>query len=239
LHWKLPEPRLKWLKENNQWRPLVRAYLASVSYVDSQIGRVLNALAACSFAHNTIVVVWSDHGWHLGEKGITGKNTLWERSTRVPLIIAGPGAIQGAKCNRPAELLDLYPTLVDLCGLPPTEKVEGHSLTPLLRDANADRLLPAITTHNQNNHAVRTERWRYIRYADGSEELYDVKADPNEWTNLANDAKYGETKRELAKWLPKVNAAPVAGSAGRILTYNNGQAVWEGKPIGPNDPFPD
>ena len=239
LHWKLPEPRLKWLKDNHQWRPLVRAYLASVSFVDHQIGRVLDSLAACGLAENTVVVLWSDHGWHLGEKGITGKNTLWERSTRVPLVIAGPGVTPGAKCRRPVELLDLYPTLVDLCGLPANEKLEGHILRPLLKDANAERPWPAVTTHNQNNHAVRSERWRYIRYADGSEELYDVQADPNEWTNLAVGPKHVATKRDLAKWLPKVNAAPVAGSAGRILTYNNGQAVWEGKPIGPTDPFPD
>ena len=115
LHWKLPEPRLKWLQENNQWKPLVRAYLASVSFVDSQVGRVLDALAASGLEKNTIVVLWSDHGWHLGEKGITGKNSLWERSTRVPLIFAGPGIAAGAKCTRPAELLDLYPTLLELC----------------------------------------------------------------------------------------------------------------------------
>ena len=101
LHWKLPEPRLKWLQENKQWRPLVRAYLASVSFVDSQVGRVLDALAASGLEKNTVVVLWSDHGWHLGEKGITGKNTLWERSTRVPLIFAGPGVAAGREV-RPA-----------------------------------------------------------------------------------------------------------------------------------------
>ncbi len=110
LHWKLPEPRLSWLKGANQWQSLVRSYLASTSFVDSQIGRVLDALEATGRGDKTVVVLWSDHGWHLGEKGITGKNTLWERSTRVPLIIAGPGVCPGAACVRPAELLDLYPT---------------------------------------------------------------------------------------------------------------------------------
>ena len=168
-------------------------YLASISFVDSQVGRVLDALEVASCEENTVVVLWSDHGWHLGEKGITGKNTLWERSTRVPLIFAGPG-IAAAKCGRPAELLDLYPTLAELCGLPAKGGLEGHSLVPQLKDAKAERKWPAITTHNQDNHAVRTETWRYIRYADGSEELYDCVADPNEWTNLASDreARGGE-----------------------------------------------
>ncbi|HEX6985056.1 MAG TPA: sulfatase, partial [Planctomycetaceae bacterium] len=209
LHWKLPEPRLAWLKESGEWRPLVRAYLASVSYADAMLGRVLAALEEKGQTENTVVVLWSDHGWHLGEKDITGKNTLWDRSTRVPLIFAGPGVAEGAKCSRPAELLDLYPTLVELCGLPPWDGLEGTSLVPQLRDADAPRERPAITTHGPNSHGVRTERWRYIRYANGSEELYDMRADPHEWTNLAGDPRHAATKRELAAWLPATNAAPL------------------------------
>jgi choline-sulfatase len=237
LHWSLPEPRLAWLKENHQWKPLVRAYLASISFVDSQVGRVLNALKAAGLEENTIVVLWSDHGWHLGEKGITGKNTLWERSTRVPLVFAGPGVARGAKCGRPAELLDLYPTLAELAGLPAKDGTEGHSLVPQLRNAEAERKWPAITTHNQNNHAVRTERWRYISYADGSEELYDCIQDPNEWTNLAKHGKHADTIRELAAWLPKVNAKAVPGSAGRLLEYTDGKVYCEGKEVKPDEPF--
>jgi arylsulfatase A-like enzyme len=184
-------------------------------------------------------VLWSDHGWHLGEKGITGKNSLWERSTRVPLIFAGPGTAPGAKCSRPAELLDVYPTLLDLCGLPANKTNEGLSLVSQLRDATAARERPAITTHNPGNHAVRSEKWRYIRYADGSEELYDTVKDPREWTNLAADPVYAASKRELAKWLPATSAPPLPDSAGRLLTYENGVATWEGKPIGKGDPFPD
>jgi choline-sulfatase len=238
LHWKLPEPRLKWLEESKQWGKLVRAYLASISFVDAQVGRVLDALKDSSL-ENTVVVLWSDHGWHLGEKGITGKNTLWERSTRVPLIFAGPGVAAGAKCDRPAELLDLYPTLLDLCGLPPNKANEGISLVPQLKDAKALRERPAVTTHNYDNHAVRTEKWRYIVYADDSEELYDRTTDPNEWTNLAKDPKFADVKKELAKWAPSKSALPLPGSAGRLLTYDNGVPVWEGKPIGKNDPFPE
>ncbi|HEY8503630.1 MAG TPA: sulfatase, partial [Gemmataceae bacterium] len=148
LHWKLPEPRLSWLRRSGQWKPLVRAYLASVSFVDSQVGRVLDALEESGHADDTVVVLWSDHGWHLGEKAISGKNSLWEESTRVPLIFAGPGIAKGARCGRPAELLDLYPTLAELCGLPAREGLEGHSLVPQLRDATAKRPWPAVTTHN-------------------------------------------------------------------------------------------
>lgn len=233
LHWKLPEPRLSWLRQASQWRPLVRAYLASTTFMDSQVGRVLDVLDNIGATSNTVVVLWSDHGWHLGEKGMTGKTTLWERSTRVPLIFAGPGVARAAKCDRPAELLDLYPTLVELCGLPPKAGLEGHSLLPQLKNAVTPRRQPAITTHNVGNHAVRSERWRYIHYADGSEELYDMRTDPNEWTNLATDTRYAGVIREHAQWLPKVNAPPAPGSAHRILVQENGQWLWEGKPIIP------
>lgn len=240
LHWKLPEPRLSTLRENNEWRPLVRAYLASTSLMDSQIGRVLAALEKTGRADNTIVVLWSDHGWHLGEKLITGKNTLWERSTHVPLVFAGPGVTKGARCSRTVELLDIFPTLLDLASMPARADLEGHSLVPLLKDANAPRPWPAITTHNQGNHTIRTEDWRYIRYADGSEELYDEKADPNEWNNLAKDDKFTAKKAELAKWLPKIDKPPVPGSRDRILTYDplTGEVVWEDKKVDKNAKLP-
>ncbi len=239
LHWQLPEPRLAWLEREGQWRNLVRSYLASISFVDAQVGRVLDALDSSAHATNTAVVLWSDHGWHLGEKGISGKNTLWERSTRVPLIFAGPGVARAATCARPAELLDIYPTLAELCGLSARKDLDGHSLAPQLRDAKAPREFPAITTHGQNNHTIRTELWRYIRYADGSEELYDMQRDPNEWTNLAHDGKQADTKRGLARWLPKVNTAPVPGSVTRLVEIKDGAVWWEGKPIAKDAPVPE
>ncbi|MEI6234699.1 MAG: sulfatase [Planctomycetota bacterium] len=241
LHWKLPEPRLSTLKKTNEWRPLVRAYLASTSFMDSQLGRVIDALDASGRAENTVIVIWSDHGWHLGEKLITGKNTLWERSTRVPLIFAGPGISTGATCVRPVELLDIFPTLLELTSLPARTDLEGHSLVPLLKQADAPREWPAITTHNHDNHAVRTERWRYIRYADGTDELYDMKADPNEWVNLAGDKKHEDVKRELAAWMPKTSKKPAPGSAHRVLTYDpeTGRINWEGKDIEKGAPIPD
>jgi arylsulfatase A-like enzyme len=251
LHWNLPEPRLKWVREAGQWRNLCRSYLASIQFVDAQIGRILTALEKTGHTDDTIVVVWGDHGWHLGEKGITGKNTLWERSTKVPLIFAGPGvsaAIQkdGAQCSRPAELMDMYPTLAELCGLPEPPGMEGISLVPQLKDAAAPRERPAITSHNQGNHAVRSDHHRYIRYADGSEELYDHRTDPNEWTNLVADAagksQHAATVAEHARWLPKVDVPPAPKSASRILTYDpkTDEAVWEGKTVVKRtDPIPE
>jgi choline-sulfatase len=238
LHWKLPEPRLAWLERHGEWKPLVRAYLASTSFMDSQIGRLLDALKASGRFDHTIVVLWSDQGWHLGEKLISGKNSLWDRSTHVPLIFAGPGIAAHAVCCEPAELLDIYPTLVTLCGLPERSGLEGHSLVPQLRDADARREWPALTTANADNHAVRTTRWRYIRYADHSEELYDMRADPNEWTNLAADPHYAAIKAELAKELPAKSAEPAPGSAYRTLTYRNGVANWEGRDIAPGESIP-
>ena len=241
LHWDLPEPRLAWMRENGQLRNLVRSYLACTSFVDAQIGRLLEALDAAGLAENTVVVVWGDHGYHLGEKAITGKNTLWERATRVPLIFAGPGVVRGARCTRPAELLDLYPTLADLCGLPPRADLEGVSLRAQLADADAPRARPAVTSHNPGNHAVRSERYRYIRYADSSEEFYDLRADPNEWTNLSGDPAYAAQLAEHRRWLPARDAPHAPGSAHRILTYDaaTDQAVWEERiTIRRGDPVP-
>jgi choline-sulfatase len=241
IHWKLPEPRLKWIRQNNQWRNLVRSYLACTSFIDAQIGRLLEALEASGQADNTIVVVWGDHGYHLGEKGITGKNTLWERSTHVPLIFAGPGVSRGARVTSPAELLDIYPTLLELCGAPARSDLEGVSLAPQLKDAKAPRARPAITSHNQGNHGVRTERWRYIRYADGSEELYDVQQDPREWTNLASRPEHAGVIAEHRRWLPKIDVAMAPGSAARVLSYDaaKDEAVWEGTPVRRGDPIPE
>jgi choline-sulfatase len=240
LHWKLPEPRLDWVTESGEWRNLARSYLASTAFVDAQIGRILEALERSGLAENTIVVVWGDHGWHLGEKGITGKNSLWEESTRVPLIFAGPGVKAAQRCARPVELLDVYPTLIELCGLAPRDDLEGLSLAPQLADADSQRERPALTSHNQGNHAVRSERYRYIRYADGSEELYDLALDPGERTNIAARTELAAVIEAHRKWLPEVDEAPAPGSAHRILTYDKAsdEAVWEGETVRRSDPIP-
>jgi choline-sulfatase len=241
LHWQLPEPRLGWLERTGQWRNLVRSYLACTSFVDAQVGRVLDALETAGVAHSTIVVLWSDHGWHLGEKGITGKNSLWERSTRVPLVFAGPGITAGGRCRRPAELLDVFPTLVALAGLPAADGLEGCSLAPQLHDADSGRQRPAITTHNRGNHAIRSERWRFIRYADGSEELYDLQEDPREWRNLAGVPEHVAVLEEHRRWLPTLDVPAVAGSAGRLLTFDaaSDTVTWEGRCVDRDAPWPE
>ncbi|MEQ1827159.1 MAG: sulfatase [Pirellula sp.] len=240
LHWELPEPRLKWMKENRQWRNLVRSYLASTSFVDAQVGRVIQALQDAGLSDNTIVVLWGDHGWHLGEKLITGKNTLWDKGTRVPLIWAGPGVAAGGRCMQPAELMDIYPTLVELCGLPARQDLEGLSLVPQIKDAGTKRSRPAITSHNQGNHGIRSERYRYIRYADGSEEFYDHQSDPNEWYNLISKQEFASVVEEHRKWLPSIDVPPAKNSANRILTYDKStdEVVWEGKTVKRGDAIP-
>jgi arylsulfatase A-like enzyme len=230
LHWNLPEPRLAWLKKNKQTEHLTRSYLASVSFVDSQVGRVTAALRESGLDKNTIVILWSDHGFHLGEKEITGKNTLWEESTRVPLIIAGPGIPQGQSSPQPAELLDIYPTLLDLCKLPTIPGLEGISLRPQINDPDSARR-PAVTSHNPGNHAVRSLHHRYIRYADGSEELYDHRTDPNEWNNLIGTDTAAPIVADLAAHLPDSSRPPVKGSRGRILVQDGDTWLWEGKDI--------
>jgi choline-sulfatase len=238
LHWYLPEPRLAWLEMNHQWKPKVRAYLASVSFADMLVGRLLNALEEEGLKDNTIIVLLSDHGYHLGEKNISGKNTLWHESTRVPFIFAGKGIPEKGKLSdAPVELLDLYPTLIDLAGLPPKQELEGHSLKPILHDAGAKRQWPAICTHGPGNHVVVTENWRFIQYADGSRELYNRKEDPYEWNNLARTGAYVPVMDNLAKYLPE-SAPPAPGSKTRLIELINGDPYWEGKLISPEDKIP-
>jgi arylsulfatase A-like enzyme len=189
---------------------LLQAYLANVTYGDALVGQLLDALDASPCADNTVIVFWSDHGWHLGEKQHLHKFTLWERSTRIPMIIVAPGITQpNTRTSRPVGAIDLFPTLNEICQLPSVPGLDGTSLVPLLQDPVAQWHRPALTTHGQGNHALRTERWRYIRYADGGEELYDHDADPHEWYNLAQMAEYADVKIELARSLPQRNAEPL------------------------------
>lgn len=177
-------PSTQWAKESGEWREIVRAYLACVSFVDYYVGDILNALKNGPHADNTIIVLWSDHGYRLGEKNTFAKHCLWEEATKVPLIFAGPGILKGKMIDEPAELLSLYPTLIELCKMEPYGKNQGISLAPALRGTGIIAQDFALTTYGYNNHAVRTKNNRYIRYQDGSEELYDHKIDPNEWRNL-------------------------------------------------------
>ncbi len=187
------------------WPQAVGAYLACVAYTDANVGRLLGALDASPYASNTVVALWSDNGFQLGEKRHFRKDTLWEPSCRVPLIVAGPGVTAGEPSWRTVELLDLYPTLLELCGLPRNPTLEGVSLGPLLRHPGARWHRPAISSRTAHAHSVRTERWRYTRYRDGGEELYDHDHDPHEWRNLADRLAYGDLKRQLSAMLPRVS----------------------------------
>jgi arylsulfatase A-like enzyme len=188
------------------WRELVHAYLACVSFVDAQVGRVLDALETSGHADNTIIVLWSDHGQHLGEKKHWRKMCLWEESTRVPMVWVLPdGRNAGRACRRPVSLLDVYPTLVELLHLPLIDALEGESLVPLLMDPDSPRETPAISTWHFGNHSVRSELYRYIRYRDGTEELYDHQADRGEHKNLASDPEYAEVLAAHQKWVPQEN----------------------------------
>ncbi|MCG6154385.1 sulfatase [Rubinisphaera margarita] len=193
------------------WHDFVKAYAACVAFADAQIGRVLDALDQSERGKNTIIVLWSDHGFHLGEKNHIEKFALWEKTNHIPLIVVAPGLTEpGSVCTKPVDLTALYPTLLDLCDLPAEPETDGISLRPLLEDPAGDWDRPALMTYMSGNHAVRSERWRYIRYADGSEELYDNNHDPLEWNNLASDPQFAEIIDPHRTWLPDHEAAQVS-----------------------------
>jgi arylsulfatase A-like enzyme len=201
----------KTMVANNKWRQAVQAYQACATFADAQIGRLLDELDRSPYADNTIIVLWSDNGFHVGEKKHWEKFALWEKTTRTPFVVVAPGATKpGSVCETPVSLLDIYPTLIDLCGLPKRSELEGNSLMPLLTNPDAVWDQPAVMTYGKGNHAVRSKRWRYIHYSDGSEELYDQDSDPNDSHNLAGKPEYGETIEELKKWLPQKNVEQAA-----------------------------
>lgn len=206
---------------------LVRAYLACVSFVDEQVGKVVDALDASPYGANTIVVLLSDHGQHLGEKKHWRKMALWEESTRVPLAIRTPSMNVTGACPRSVSLLDVYPTLVELCNLPKLDTLEGTSLTPLLRDPIREWDRPALITWHYKNHAVRSDRWRYIVYRDGTEELYDHATDPTESTNLAGDPHYAGVVKAHREWLPKSEAMPNKDPAYSHDVYDDVVSRWK------------
>ena len=200
--------------ESGRWKEAVQGYLAAISYCDAMIGRLVDGLEKSPHRDNTVVVFWGDHGWHLGEKDHWRKFALWEEATRSPLIWIAPGLTKpGTVCDRTVDHMSIYPTLTDLCGIPTPKHVEGPSIKVLLQDPAAAWDRPALTTYRYKNHAVRSEGWRYIRYENGDEELYDEAADPYEWKNLAKDPAHAARKAELAKAMPTVNHADVGSGA--------------------------
>lgn len=201
--------------ESGRWKEAIQGYLAAISYCDAMIGRLVEGLDRSPHKDNTIVVFWGDHGWHLGEKQHWRKFALWEEATRAPFFWVAPGVTRpNTASDRVVDFMSIYPTLTDLCGIPTPSHVEGKSIKSLLADPKAAWDAPALTTYKYKNHAVRSEGHRYIRYANGDEELYDEANDPYEWTNLAADPKHAAAKAELARHLPKSDHADIGGEQG-------------------------
>jgi len=199
-------PSTAWAIDSGEWPRIVQAYLACISFVDFYVGKLLKALEESRYAKNTIVVLWSDHGYRLGEKHTFAKHCLWEEATNAPLIFAGPGLKTGKIVSSPAEMLSLYPTLLELCSLPPYERNEGVSLAPLLRGPDESVQDFALTTYGWSNHSLRSLDFRYIRYQDGSEEFYNHQSDPNEWHNLAGSEEWDPVIKQHRDGLPSFNA---------------------------------
>jgi arylsulfatase A-like enzyme len=243
----------KTVVENGQWRNAVSAYLACISFADAQLGRILDALDNSPYADNTMIVAWSDHGWQLGEKEHWGKFTPWQRSTRVPLIIVPPkkgqpkGFQPGTRSDRVVSLIDVYPTIIDMLGLKLRSDLDGLSLKPLIADPNADGDRVAVSFIGRGNVTLRTERWHYTRYFDGTEELYDFQNDPNEWKNLAGDSDVASIQDRLRDQLPideqfshfaRYGDFKIAiPTKGRIQVYGPGdEIIKESKDVAKNHP---
>jgi arylsulfatase A-like enzyme len=231
----------KHVLEANQWRQAVQGYLASIAYADALVGVLIDALAYSPYSHNTIVVLWSDHGWQLGEKEHWRKFALWENVLRTVFMVRVPdgtpglpeGSANGNRCDRITSLIDIFPTLVELCGLPPKEGLDGRSLVSLLKNPEADWNYPAISTYDFSEFSVRTQDWRYTRYIDDSEELYDHRKDPEEWKNLADDPEFEEVKKRLSRHIPE-NPAPLVDTSYKLMPhhfppYKSKEEYWKDK----------
>ncbi|QEG24888.1 sulfatase-like hydrolase/transferase [Mariniblastus fucicola] len=216
-------------------RELILGYLACVSFVDAQIGKVADALEASDYADNTVIVLWSDHGQHLGEKRRWRKQTLWEEATQVPLFFKAPGnKTTPSKNDQVVSLLDIYPTLVDLCGLPVSDRLEGESLIPLFKDPKISRSRPVVSGWYYGNLAVRSNRYRYIRYRDGSGELYDHQSDPGEHRNLIDLPESQQIIAEHEGWLPIEPALPAGSTTWKADKLDRQIERWQ-----KNDSVPD
>ena len=193
----------KIVEDEKIWRTAVQSYLANINFADDCLGVVLDALEESPHKDNTLIVLWSDHGWHLGEKLQWTKFTLWEESARCVLMCAGPGIPEDKRSGHPVNLLDIFPTLNELCGLPAKAGLDGESFVPSLRQPGKEGLRGPTLTANEHGFSVRDTRWRYIRYHDGSEELYDHQNDPMEWRNLAGAEEHAALKARLRAFVPE------------------------------------
>ncbi|TWO34559.1 sulfatase [Seonamhaeicola sediminis] len=212
-------PTYQWSLENNEWKPLVQSYLACVSFIDAQVGKVLDAIEAGGYTSNTYIVLYSDHGFHLGEKERYAKRSIWEDGTKIPLIIAGP-EIEPGKCTKPVELIDIYPTLLALTGLDSDALHEGNSLVPLLRNPYANWSHYARTSFGPGNYAIVSEQYRYINYNNGTEEFYDHADDPKEWYNQINNPIYKEQIALHKQQVPKKHHVVLGENSTGHRAYN-------------------
>lgn len=239
--------REEWQKiqDEGKNRQFIQAYLASITFMDAMLGRFLDAFAASAYAKNTTLIFWSDNGWHLGEKQHVHKSTLWQRSTQIPLLVKGPGVRQpGVARRQPVTLQDLHPTVLALAGVPARNDIDGKSLVPYLQKPNA-KGQPALITFERGNYAVVDERYRYIRYHDGSEELYDFVADRRERKNLLANAG-GESSNQQSEWfkvrdrlraqLPKDAAPGVPERSAFVFDYST--TTWKRKSEPRQNPQP-
>jgi arylsulfatase A-like enzyme len=229
--------------EYGQWKNAVSSYLASISYVDDLVGNVMAALEASPYADNTLIVLWSDHGWHLGEKEHWGKATGWYRSTRIPFLIVPPrnqppeGFEPHSESARPVNLLDLAPTIADFGGIPMRKEWQGKSLVPLVADPDSEWQPYTHTTFGRGDHTITTERYQYLHYFDGAAELYDIQNDPDEFVNLANDPAYADVIEKLRQFVPdepqwkhfvryRNFKAVVPADGSPMALYNMGYRNW-------------
>ncbi len=196
-------PTTEKLIEQGEWKNAIQAYLACIAFVDAQLGKVLDALENSGYSDNTIVILWSDHGYHLGEKNRFAKMSLWEQDTRSVLIVNDQKYISHQIIDAPVQLVDMYPTLVELCGLPEYALADGHSLTPLLENPQAAWEHPALTFYGQGNVAVMHGNYRLIQYENGARELYNIDEDPNEWNNIMNNRSYQDKVKQLIRFIPE------------------------------------
>lgn len=207
------------VKKSGKIKEVIQSYLASISFCDAQVGRLVDALGKSEHASNTIIVLWSDHGFHLGEKLHFAKSTLWEESGRIPFIVFDPRTMkEGGICGRPMDSVDIYPTLLDLCDIKIPLDIDGKSFKRLLKDPNA-AWKPAVMMLQRNNVAIRSERFRYIRYEDGTEELYDHEKDPHEHKNISKNPEMRATIDALGEYIPKewaINGLPYPYHKGYI-----------------------
>ncbi len=217
-------PTHEWVTENEEWKPLVQSYLACVSFVDEQVGKVLTALENSDYGDNTYIVLFSDHGFHLGEKERYAKRSLWEDGARTPMIIIGPGIPEGKLCSQPVQLLDIYPTLLELTGLDADPLHEGNSLVPLLKDPEAEWPYMARTSFGPGNYAIISKGYRFIQYNDGSEEFYVHAQDPHEWNNVVEDPEYADLVTRHRAHVPQIRHEILGKGSTGHLSYSASEA---------------